>query len=355
MEEPVIVNISPDRRNIFLACERRMPSTGGAYVAEDSIEEILKSILVHLCSESRPRIVVFSSLKWCGFIADFMRANLELAGYSPELLAQYHAPQDSAEKERISKDLLNRDGKIRCVVATQALSMGIDIPNAREIHFVGCPKSMEEFTQALGRVGRDGLEARCIVHYNQTDLSNKHLDQEMKNYILTEGCRRRHHLNYFGHVLSEPCDACDNCSRTSPPRRLQSRGRRFRRTTLVSLMKYFDTVNSSVGGVLPQCKTLLSEGLAKRLASAGELSLSDIQTQFPKLDPIYMREIAKIMNPTSRCSERDENSLHESDSNSDNDEDYENSMVNDDGDIPNNDESDCDYGFDINIDDDMNL
>lgn len=46
-------------------------------------------------------------------------------------------------KERIVSELKKKDGEVRLVCATEALSMGVDVPDIREIHHVGPPNSPE--------------------------------------------------------------------------------------------------------------------------------------------------------------------------------------------------------------------
>jgi ATP-dependent DNA helicase RecQ len=55
------------------------------------------------------------------------------------------------------------------VVATSAFGMGVDIPDIRQVIHRDFPACLEDYHQAAGRAGRDGLPARCLLLYNPAD------------------------------------------------------------------------------------------------------------------------------------------------------------------------------------------
>lgn len=57
----------------------------------------------------------------------------------------------------------------KCVVATNALGMGIDKPDIRFIIHTQIPASPIHYYQEIGRAGRDGREAKIILLYNSKD------------------------------------------------------------------------------------------------------------------------------------------------------------------------------------------
>ena len=101
-----------------------------------------------------PTIVYVTLQKTAEDVAAFLGAN-EIDAHP------YHAGMDNEKREQIQNDFM--DGTRSCIVATIAFGMGIDKKDIRRIIHYDLPKSIENYSQEIGRSGRDGRPALCEV------------------------------------------------------------------------------------------------------------------------------------------------------------------------------------------------
>lgn len=79
----------------------------------------------------------------------------------------YHAGLPNEERVATQEHFL---GSHDCViVATIAFGMGIDKPDIRGVYHYDPPKSLENYSQEIGRAGRDGATATCHLFFHQPD------------------------------------------------------------------------------------------------------------------------------------------------------------------------------------------
>ncbi len=81
----------------------------------------------------------------------------------------YHAGLAGEERREVQEWFMGSDDAV--VVATIAFGMGIDKGNIRYIYHYNLPKSLENYTQEIGRAGRDGKQAVCELLGSSRDLT----------------------------------------------------------------------------------------------------------------------------------------------------------------------------------------
>ena len=191
---------------------------------------------------------------------DTWTARLSTAGWP---VVPYHAGMDSAARARAQASFMSTPDGV--VVATIAFGMGIDKPDTRWVLHIGLPSSPEAWYQEIGRAGRDGADATCLLLWSEADLPRKRAlmeraareaeDMEAISSLVTgtssesvddpdfddrwaggrdhrkfsrqrfelmaamarsAGCRRRAVLAYLDEDPSADCGNCDRCL-SKPP------------------------------------------------------------------------------------------------------------------------------------------
>ncbi len=130
-------------------------------ILETPPEHRLDLILEVLSTPSaRPAIIYAVSRRECELWAEGLRGKIK-AGL-------YHAGLEAYELIKTHKSFLR--GDIEVLSATAAFGMGIDTPNVRTIIHAGLPSSIEQYSQEIGRAGRDGGLSQAILLYSRRDL-----------------------------------------------------------------------------------------------------------------------------------------------------------------------------------------
>jgi len=139
----------------------------------------------------------------------------------------YHAGMADADRAA-SQEAFQRD-EADVIVATVAFGMGIDKSNVRFVIHRDMPKDVESWYQEIGRSGRDGLPAECVIFYSWADvklherflrdipdaaLRREKQRATVRLFELLEAgrCRHRAILAHFDEAIEDCGSACDVCT-----------------------------------------------------------------------------------------------------------------------------------------------
>jgi ATP-dependent DNA helicase RecQ len=85
-------------------------------------------------------------------------------------VVRYHGKLRASDRAAAQSQFMQPSRRL-IMVATNAFGMGIDKPNIRYIVHYQVPGSLEQYIQEVGRAGRDGRPAHCILLFDSADLA----------------------------------------------------------------------------------------------------------------------------------------------------------------------------------------
>ncbi|KAF8846312.1 ATP-dependent DNA helicase [Paxillus ammoniavirescens] len=127
----------------------------------DTLQKKLDCIIPLLKSRTGPAIIYVTLQRHAEEVANHLRPH----GLAPMV---YHAGLPTEERTKVQLDFMGSGKGIVC--ATIAFGMGIDKANIRQVVHLHMPKTLENYSQEVGRAGRDGLPSTCLMFLSSPDI-----------------------------------------------------------------------------------------------------------------------------------------------------------------------------------------
>ena len=150
----------------------------------------------------------------------------------PDDVTRYHSRiKPERRKKQLLFDFLQGKGKI--MIVTSAFSMGIDVPDIELVVHFNAPISMTDYIQQIGRAGRDGRKAHCVLFYDQNgdddSISASFIKKakkqspkaaktikarlsQVRDFINSNNCMVCDILEYQGQHEVKTCKRCTVCA-----------------------------------------------------------------------------------------------------------------------------------------------
>ena len=222
MTSPKFVMVSPERSNISYTVIR-MSNTIHVTEYFDWLFQMIRSK-----GRQCERVIIYcQTVNQCSSLFSMFSVCLGSKIYlheknpSPKerLVEMMHARTPDNVKESVLNSLATHDGHIRVLICTIVFGMGVDAKGVRTIINFGPSRNLESYVQESGRCGRDGAPGRCLILYLGRMLST--CSKDMKNYVLSESCRREFINSYFDQATTQTTttkpsghNCCDICALT---------------------------------------------------------------------------------------------------------------------------------------------
>jgi superfamily II DNA helicase RecQ len=224
LNNPVLVRASFDRPNLYLKVSE-IPSITFNKKSKTCTKKMPKEELAISWIKKYPneKIIIYTNSR-----KDAEELSIELNKIVKNCSDAYHAGLSKGLRESIQSKFM--DGEVKVIVSTIAFGMGID-QTVKVVIIFGCPSSIEEYYQQIGRGGRDGKHCETVLYFDYSNfIIAKYMMKDIKikypmlykcklnnlnkisKFAFLNTCRRKYILEYFDELCDFfTCENCDNC------------------------------------------------------------------------------------------------------------------------------------------------
>ena len=216
MINPVIIQVSPDKRNLLFGVQHIT-----------SMYETFLPLIVSL-KEQRiyfKRTMIFCQRQVdCGQVFQLFQQEMKDELTDPigapvslpqcRLVDVFAKGTEDLVKDTILLQSTVQNSKLRVIICTAAFGMGVNCAGIESVIHFGPPNDVETYIQQTGRSGRDGKVSHCIMLFGK-GLS-RFCDKQMLEYCHNNSeCRRDVLFRDFKSYkcMGRTCFCCDICAR----------------------------------------------------------------------------------------------------------------------------------------------
>jgi len=217
LQNPKLFRMDLKRDNLILI-KKNMISEKKSL--ENRLQERLKMMVKYIKKYKKNSSVIVYALT-TGYVDSIYSYLSEIY---PTEVARYHSQIKSEKlKRQMEMDFLT--GKKKIIVATTAFGMGIDVSDiSLALHF-NMPINMTDYIQQIGRAGRNGRKAHCVLFYDYNDDDKKITQkskaekkkkksfQQISEFVDSTNCMMQDVLFYQGQEKEKFCKRCTNCAK----------------------------------------------------------------------------------------------------------------------------------------------
>ena len=225
MDKPAVLRSDLRRDNLILL---KKDVTCNKKTLEERLESRIKKLckLIDKYHKDGSVLIFAQTTAYVDALYNILRER-----YTDEVTRYHSRVKPERHKKELLFDFLHGERKI--MISTSAFSMGIDVSDIELVVHFNAPISMTDYIQQIGRAGRDGRKAHCVLFYDQNGDDDAVSDSFIKktkkqsakaaktiktkrkqvhDFIHSDNCMVSDILEYQGQNETKTCKRCTVCA-----------------------------------------------------------------------------------------------------------------------------------------------